>query len=501
MRAGKYILSIDQGTTSSRAIVFDAYGRNVGMAQREFTQYYPKPGYVEHDAVEILETVLYAMRQTVLEGGISPKDIAALSITNQRETVVAWDRKTGIPICNAIVWQCRRTAPLCEALKKKGLAEKIKETTGLVIDPYFSGTKMAWILNHVPKARELAAAKRLCMGTIDSWLIYSLTEGAVFVTDYSNASRTMLFDIHRLCWDEDLLQTLEIPKEVLPEVVSSSGIAGYCHEDVLGERIPIAGIAGDQHGALFGQCCFSPGMVKNTYGTGCFVLMNTGEQAVASKEGLLTTIAWGLDGKVTYALEGSAFNAGSAIQWLRDELGIIETAQECDRLAESVPDTGGVSFVPAFSGLGAPYWDMYARGLLIGMTRGTGRPQICRAVLESIALESADLMTVMQKESGLSLSVLRVDGGASRSRFLMQYQADLLDAQVQRPGCPETTALGSAMLAGLAVGVWQDQEELSAIWQLQQVFEPQSDPENRKQAVQRWHEAVNRSRDWANPSQ
>ena len=496
MRVGKYVLSIDQGTTSSRAVIFDSYGRNAGMGQREFTQIYPQPGYVEHDAVEILDTTLYAMRKAVEASGVTAKDIEAISITNQRETTVAWDRKTGIPICNAIVWQCRRTAGICEDLKKQGMEDYIRDTTGLIIDPYFSGTKMKWILDNVPEAKRLAEKGRLCLGTVDSWLIFSLTEGEVFVTDISNASRTMLFDIHNFCWDKKMLDCLGIPEAALPKAVDSSGIVGSCGSAVFGKKIPIAGIAGDQHAALFGQCCFKPGMIKNTYGTGCFVLMNTGKEPVKSENGLITTIAWKIGGKVTYALEGSAFNAGSAIQWLRDELGIIKSAQECDALAESVEDSGGISFVPAFTGLGAPYWDMYARGLLVGITRGTGRAHICRAVLESIALESNDLLTLMQEESGLELVSLRVDGGASKSRFLMQYQADLIHSSVQRPVNLETTALGSAMLAGLAVGIWEDMGELSSIWKLDTKFESDAAEKKSEADINRWHNAVSRSLGW-----
>ena len=496
MTVGKYILSIDQGTTSSRAVLFDAFGGVAGMGQKEFRQIYPQPGYVEHDAVQILQTTLYAMRQAVQSAGASAGDIAAISITNQRETTVAWDAATGIPICNAIVWQCRRTAPECQRLQAAGLGEYIKDTTGLLIDPYFSGTKMKWILDHVPAARDLAKKGRLRFGTIDCWLAYSLTEGRAFVTDVSNASRTMLFDIRRQCWDQTLLRELGIPESALPQVVECGQVVGLCGADVLGREIPIAGMAGDQHAALFGQCCFRKGMAKNTYGTGCFLLMNTGEEPVKSR-GLLTTIAWKLGGKTVYALEGSAFNAGSAIQWLRDELEIIKTPQEADQLAESVEDAAGVSFVPAFTGLGAPYWDMYARGALLGVTRGVKRAHLCRAVLESIALESYDLVKAMEAESGTALAQLRVDGGASRSRFLMQYQADLLGRQVLRPHCLETTALGSAMMAGLTVGVWESQEELSAIWREAAAFTPDYPEERREADLARWHKAVERSKGWA----
>ncbi len=499
MQTGKYILAVDQGTTSSRAVLFDALGSVVAMGQKEFRQIYPQPGFVEHDPAEILETTLFAMRQAVGAAKISPKDIAAIGITNQRETTVAWDRETGEPACNAIVWQCRRTAPECERLKAAGLEEHIRETTGLIIDPYFSGTKMKWILENVPKARELLHRHRLCFGTVDSWLVYSLTGGRSFVTDVTNASRTMLFDIHRLDWDETLLHELGVPVETLPKVVSCGEIVGLCAKEILGEEIPIAGMAGDQHAALFGQCCHETGMAKNTYGTGCFVLMNTGETPVASRNGLITTIGWMLDGKPTYALEGSAFNAGSAIQWLRDELELIRTPQEADRLAETVEDSGGVTFVPAFTGLGAPYWDMYARGALLGLTRGAKRAHVCRAVLESIALESWDLVRLMERESGVALSELRVDGGASRSRFLMQTQADLLDCRVRRPQCLETTALGAAMLAGLTVGLWQDLAALSGLWRLDTEFSPDYPAHRREADLARWHEAVARAGGWAKP--
>ena len=496
MMIGKYILSIDQGTTSSRAVLFDSFGGVAGMGQKEFTQFYPQPGYVEHDPAEIVQTTLFAMRQAVEQAGAEASDIAAISITNQRETTVAWDAVSGIPVCNAIVWQCRRTAPECERLKKSGMEQYIRDTTGLIIDPYFSGTKMKWILENVPAARELADKGRLRFGTIDTWLIYSLTDGDSYVTDVSNASRTMLFDIHKLQWDDTMLKEFGIPRSALPRVAESGEIVGMCKDSVLGEEIPIAGIAGDQQAALFGQCCFEKGMAKNTYGTGCFVLMNTGEKPVKSENGLLTTIGWKLNGKTAYALEGSAFNAGSAIQWLRDELELIKTPQEADQLAETVEDSGGVSFVPAFTGLGAPYWDMYARGALLGVTRGTKRAHLCRAVLESIALESYDLVKTMERESGVAMSELRVDGGASRSRFLMQYQADILNAKVCRPQCLETTALGSAMLAGLTVGVWDSLEELSSLWKESVHFIPEYEEERRKADLARWQEAVRRSMNW-----
>ena len=454
MMVGKYILSIDQGTTSSRAVLFDAFGGVAGMGQREFPQIYPQPGYVEHDAVQILQTTLYAMRQAVEQAGIRARDIAAISITNQRETTVAWDAVTGIPVCNAIVWQCRRTAPECERLRAAGMEGYIKDTTGLLIDPYFSGTKMKWILENVPAARDLAKKGRLRFGTIDTWLVYSLTDGAAYVTDVTNASRTMLFDIHKLRWDDTLLQELGIPRSALPRVCESGEIVGMCSADVLGEEIPIAGIAGDQHAALFGQCCFAEGMAKNTYGTGCFVLMNTGSKPVASQAGLLTTIAWKLNGRTTYALEGSAFNAGSAIQWLRDELQLIKTPQEADQLAETVADAGGVSFVPAFTGLGAPYWDSDARAMFYGMGRTTGRAELVRAAEECIAYQIADVLELMEQEANVKVQELRVDGGPTKDTFLMQFQSDVLNKPVAAPEREELSAMGAAFCAGIAQGIY-----------------------------------------------
>lgn len=497
MKVGKYILALDQGTTSSRAILFNTYGAIVGCGQKEFRQYYPQPGYVEHDPVEILETQLYAMREAVAQAGIRAEDIAAIGITNQRETTVAWDSVTGVPVCNAIVWQCRRTAPECERLKQEGMEEYIHDTTGLIIDAYFSATKMKWILENVPAAQELARKGRLRFGTIDAWLVFSLTDGQTYVTDVSNASRTMLFNIHKLCWDERLIEEFGIPRSALPTVVESSGIVGMCQSPVLGTEIPIAGIAGDQHAALFGQCCFVPGMAKNTYGTGCFTLMNTGDIPVSSSSGLLTTIAWGVEGKITYALEGSAFHAGSAINWLRDGLKMIKEPHEADILAESVADSGGVVFVPAFTGLGAPYWDMYARGTLIGMTRGTTNAHIARAVLESIALESYDLFCCMQNDAGVPIRELRVDGGASKSRFLMQFQSDLIRCSVCRPSCVETTAMGAAMLAGMAVGMWDSAEELAELWKAQTKFTPAMEQGKTEKMIFRWHRAVERCSGWA----
>ncbi len=494
MREKAYVMAVDQGTTSSRAIIFDKNGKQVGMGQKEFPQIYPKPGYVEHNAVQILNSQIKAMKQAFLVSGIHEEEIAAIGITNQRETTVAWDSRTGLPIYNAIVWQCRRTSDICEKIKEDGLCDYIKSTTGLIVDPYFSGTKMKWILDNVTGARELADEGYLRMGTIDSWLIYSFSEGKTFVTDYSNASRTMLFDINNLKWDEKLLNYFGIPKSALAEVIPSSKLCGYLGDSLFGTEIPISGIAGDQPAALFGQCCFEKGMVKNTYGTGCFTLMNTGEKPVHTNN-LLTTIGWGLNGKITYALEGSAFNAGSAIQWLRDELKIISKASEADELAESIENTGGVCFVPAFTGLGAPHWDMYARGVLMGLTRGTGRAEISRAVLESIAFESYDLFKTMEEDSGIKIKELRVDGGASRSRFLMQYQCDLIGTPVKRPVCLETTALGAALLAGLGVGFWSE-DDIQNLWECDVLYTPNENGEENQISLKRWNKAVNASKNW-----
>ena len=494
MKIGQYILSLDQGTTSSRAVLFDALGGIAGMGQREFTQIYPQPGYVEHDAVEILQTQLYAMRQAVHEAEITAEDIAAISITNQRETTVAWDSETGIPICNAIVWQCRRTAPECERLTAEGLEEYIHKTTGLIIDPYFSGTKMKWILDNVPKAKVLAKEHRLRFGTIDTWLIYSLTEGESYVTDVTNASRTMLFDIQKLDWDEKMLNVFGIPRDALPKVVDSSGIVGMCSETILGRKIPIAGIAGDQHAALFGQCCFEAGDVKNTYGTGCFLLMNTGDKAVDSQQGLLTTIAIGLDGKVSYALEGSVFVAGAAIKWLRDEMKLIDSAADTERIALSVSDSNGVYVVPAFTGLGAPYWDAYARGAVFGLTRGTNKAHFVRATVESLAYETSDVLAAMEMDAGLSITSLRVDGGASANNFLMQFQADIENAEIVRPVITETTALGAAYLAGLAVGYYDSLDEIKGYWKADRRFKPGITEDKRETLLAGWKDAVERTR-------
>lgn len=497
----EYILALDQGTTSSRAIVFDHGGRIISKSQNEFTQIYPQPGWVEHDPTELLYSQLRAMADAVKAAGITGSQIAAVGITNQRETAVVWNKDTGKPVCNAIVWQCRRTADICEQLKADGMEEYIKDKTGLILDAYFSGTKIKWILDNVEGARALAEESKLLFGTIDSWLIWNLTGGRVHVTDYTNASRTMLFDIDKLCWDEKLCKKLDIPMSMLPEVKPSSCVYGEVTcclpgmEDL--EGVPIAGAAGDQSAALFGQACFERGQAKNTYGTGCFLLMNIGEKRVASKNNLLSTIAWGFGGKVEYALEGSVFNAGSAIKWLRDELKLIGSARECDTLAESIPDTQGVYFVPAFTGLGAPYWDMYARGCLMGLTRGSGRPQVARAVLESIAYQVTDLLHAMKEDSGVDLKELKVDGGASVSNVLMQFQADLLGREVNRPKTIETTALGAAYLAGCAVGFWSGIEEIASFWQSDRIFKPQMTDDRRIELYGGWKKAVKRSMDWA----
>lgn len=489
-----YVVALDQGTTSSRAIIFDAKGKPVTIAQYPFPQIYPKPGWVEHDPMVILETQFRALAEAFEKSELSPTDIAGIGITNQRETTIVWDKNTGKPVYNAIVWQCRRTAPICDKLAADGIGDYVRDKTGLLIDAYFSGTKIKWILDNVEGARERAERGELLFGTVDTWLIWKLTEGRVHITDYTNASRTMLYDIHKLCWDERLLRELDIPASMLPEVCSSSEVYGACN--IQGVEIPIAGIAGDQQAALFGQCCFQPGDAKNTYGTGCFLLMNTGEQAIESKHGLVTTIAIGLDGKVQYALEGSIFVGGAVIQWLRDELHFIREARDAEYFASKVPDTGGVYLVPAFTGLGAPHWDMYARGALLGITRGTRPEHIIRAAQESIAYQSCDLVDAMEKDSGVTLSELRVDGGASRDRFLMQFQADVLGRSVRRPMIRETTALGAAYLAGLAVGVWKNTQELRSLWHCDLTFTPEMDEARREKLLRGWHKAVGRSLDW-----
>ncbi len=483
------ILSLDQGTTSSRAILFDRDGRIAGVAQQEFAQHYPQPGWVEHDALEIWETQLRTAREVLQKTGVPAERVEAIGITNQRETTVVWDRATGKPIAPAIVWQDRRTAPICERLKAEGLEPHIRARTGLVADAYFSGTKVSWLLEHIPGARERAERGELLFGTIDTWLLWNLTGGAVHATDFSNASRTLLFDIHALDWDDTLLRALGIPRAMLPEVRPSSGIFG--HTELLGGRLPIAGVAGDQQAALFGQRCFSPGTAKNTYGTGCFMLMNTGEKPVTSASGLLTTIAWGLGGKVEYALEGSVFIAGAAIQWLRDGLKMIDESRDSEYFATKVPDSGGVYVVPAFAGLGAPYWDMYARGGIFGLTRGTTNNHLVRATLESIAYQTRDVLDAMERDSGIQLRSLRVDGGACANDFLMQFQSDLLDVPVERPKVIETTALGAAYLAGLAVGTWT-LEGLSGQVAPERVFAPEMPEEKRGALYKGWQQAVRR---------
>lgn len=498
MSEKKYILSMDQGTTSSRSIIFDLDGNAVGSFQEEFEQIFPQPGYVEHNPMEILSSQMNSARMAISDAGISADEIVSIGITNQRETVVAWQRSTGKPIYNAIVWQCRRSAALCEELKNNGTDAYIKEKTGLIVDAYFSATKMKWILDNVPEAKKLNDADDLCFGTVDSWLLWNLTGGKVHATDITNASRTMLFDIHKRDWDDKLLEIMGVSRKSLPEVKASAGYFGTAVESILGAEIPITGIAGDQHAATFGQCCFEKGSAKNTYGTGCFILMNTGEKPIVSESGLLTTVCWQLGDEVTYALEGSAFNAGSAIKWLRDELHIIESAQQADKFAEEVDNSYGLSFVPAFTGLGAPYWDMYARGVLLGITRGTSNKHIARAVLESIALQCYDLFKAMEKDSGIELTEIKVDGGVSNSRFVMQLQADLQGHAVVRPAFVETTALGAAYFAGIGAGVWKNLDELRSIWKLGKVFEPAADSSESERQIKLWHRAVERSMSWVN---
>ncbi len=490
----RYILALDQGTTSSRAILFDHDGRVVGQLNQEFTQIYPSPGCVEHNPMEIWGSQIGVAHRLLAEKAIAPAEIAAIGITNQRETTIVWDKATGEPIYNAIVWQCRRTAPMCDDLRARGWGERIRAKTGLVVDAYFSGTKVKWILEHVPGARERAERGELLFGTVDTWLIWKLTGGQIHVTDYSNASRTMLFNIHTLQWDDEILAELGIPKSMLPAVAPSSQVYGTTHPSIFGEAIPIAGDAGDQQAALFGQTCFEPGEAKNTYGTGCFMLMNTGTQAVASTKGLLTTIAWGLGGKVEYALEGSIFIAGAAVQWLRDELKLIQSAAETEAIAKSVPDNAGVYLVPAFVGLGAPYWDAYARGTIVGLTRGAGRAHLVRAALEAMAYQTRDVLDAMQADSGIALQALKVDGGAVVNNFLMQFQADLLGVPVNRPVVGETTALGAAYLAGLAVGFWESQAELRQKWHVDRRFDPEMAEGRRAELYAGWQRAVERSR-------
>ena len=492
----KYVMALDQGTTSSRCIIFDKSGKIKSMAGKEFTQIYPKAGWVEHNPMEIWSSQISVATEAMAKLGIEAGEIASIGITNQRETTIIWNKNTGQPIYNAIVWQCRRTSDMIDELKEKGLEPYIRETIGLIPDAYFSATKIKWILDNVPGQEKEAEKGNLLFGTVDSWLIWNLTKGKVFVTDYTNASRTMMFDIKKLKWDERILRELNIPYSMLPEVKPSSYTYGYTDKSLFGEEIPISGAAGDQQAALFGQCCFEKGEAKNTYGTGCFLLMNTGEEVVKSKQGLLTTIAACTDDKVIYALEGSVFVAGAAIQWLRDELRLIHTASESEKYAYEVNDTNGVYVVPAFTGLGAPYWDQYARGAIVGITRGCNREHIIRATLESIAYQTYDVIKAMESDLDGSLKTLRVDGGASVNNFLMQFQADILNTQVLRPECIETTALGAAYLAGLSVGFWKDKEEIKKNWALSKTFEPNMDEKSREELIKGWRKAVNRSFNW-----
>lgn len=494
----EYIMALDQGTTSSRAILFNRQGEIIKIAQKEFTQIYPKGGWVEHDPMEIWGSQSGVMREVIETAGIAPSEIASIGITNQRETTVVWDKHTGKPIYNAIVWQCRRTSDICDDLKNRGLEDKIKEKTGLLIDAYFSATKVKWILDNVEGAREKAQNGELLFGTIDTWLIWNLTRGKVHVTDYSNASRTMMYNIKQLKWDEDILRELGIPKTMLPEVKPSSYVYGNTDEQMLaGAMIPISGCAGDQQAALFGQTCFEEGTAKNTYGTGCFLLMNTGENLVKSKHGLLTTIAWGIDNKIEYALEGSIFMGGASIQWLRDELRMIKTAEDSEKYASRVLDTNGVYIVPAFTGLGAPYWDMYARGTMVGLTRGAKKEHIIRATLESIAYQTKDVLKAMEQDSNIKLKLLKVDGGASKNNFLMQFQSDILNVEIDRPKVVETTALGAAYLAGLSVGFYKSKDEITSKWAVDKKFKPGMDKEKIDKLYSGWSKAVSRALKWA----
>ena len=490
----KYILALDQGTTSSRAILFDDKQNIAAVSQKEFTQLYPKEGWVEHNPMEIWSSQYAVMMEVIAQSNIRAADLAAIGITNQRETTILWDRETGMPIYNAIVWQCRRTAPIVDGLVAQGLTDHIRQTTGLLPDAYFSATKIRWILDHVDGAQERAEKGEILFGTVDSWLLWKLTGEAVHATDVTNASRTMLFDIHKLDWDDTLLKALNIPRAMLPEVRSSSEIYGYT--EIQGVKVPIAGMAGDQQAALFGQTCFDPGDAKNTYGTGCFLLMNTGDTPCESKNGLVTTIAVGLGGKVQYALEGSVFVGGAVIQWLRDEMRLFSESRDAEYYAQKVPDNGGVYLVPAFTGLGAPNWDMHARGCIVGITRGTRREHIIRAAQESIAYQVADLVKAMEADTGLTLSALKADGGASRDRFLMQFQADIIGCQVRRPVIRETTALGAAYLAGLAVGIWKNRDELRSLWNCEIEYDPAMEPAQKEKLLHQWHRAVQRSLAW-----
>ena len=494
---GKYIMALDQGTTSSRTILFDKKGNIVCQANKEFEQIFPKPGWVEHNPEEIWMTQLLTMEDVMRQAGITGKDIEAIGITNQRETTVIWDKNTGKPIYNAIVWQCRRTSDIVDGLVKDGLRDFIRNKTGLVPDAYFSGTKIKWILDNVPGARNKAENGQLLFGTIDSWLMWKLSGGSIHATDYTNAGRTMIYNIFDLEWDQELLDILDIPKSMLPKVNPSSGIFGYTMPELLGERIPISGVAGDQQAALFGQCCFEKGDVKNTYGTGCFMLMNTGDKPVFSRNGLVTTIAWGLNGQVTYALEGSIFVAGAAIQWLRDEMRLIDSSPDSEYMATKVPDTNGCYVVPAFTGLGAPHWDQYARGIIVGLTRGVNKYHIIRATLDSLCYQTNDVLRAMEADSGIRLAALKVDGGACANNYLMQTQADIINAPVQRPRCVETTAMGAAYLAGLAVGYWASKEDVVKNWAIDRTFAPNIGAEEREKRIRGWNKALRCAYGWA----
>ena len=493
----KYVMALDAGTTSNRCILFNEKGEMCSVAQKEFTQYFPKPGWVEHNANEIWSTQLGVAVEAMQNIGATADDIAAIGITNQRETAIVWDKETGEPVYHAIVWQCRRTSAYCDTLKEQGFTEMIQKKTGLVIDAYFSATKVKWILDHVEGARRKAEEGRLLFGTVETWLIWKMTKGAVHVTDYSNASRTMMFNINELQWDADILKLLGIPACMLPKPVPSSSIYGEADPSFFGGLIPIGGAAGDQQAALFGQTCFTAGEAKNTYGTGCFLLMNTGERPVFSKNGLVTTIAWGLDGRVNYALEGSIFVAGAAVQWLRDEMRLVDTSPDTEYMASKVKNTNGCYVVPAFTGLGAPHWDQYARGTIVGITRGVNKYHMIRATLESIAYQVNDVITAMQADSGITLSTLKVDGGASANNFLMQFQSNIIDAPVHRPMCVETTAMGAAYLAGLAVGYWRSKEEVIKNWQIDRVFKPEMEEKDRLACLNGWQRAVKYSYGWA----
>ena len=493
-----YILAIDQGTTGSTAILFDREGQPVSPAYQEVRQIYTQPGWVEHDPKELFSASVAVAHDSLQKAGVATSQVKSIGITNQRETTIVWDRYTGEPVSNAVVWQCRRTAPLCEKLKQEGMGQIVKEKTGLIIDAYFSATKLRWILDHVPQGQHRAEQGDLLFGTVDSWLVWNLTGGAVHITDYSNASRTMLFNIHTLKWDKELLAALNIPEAVLPHVMPSSQIYGETAAGILGDsRIPLGAVVGDQQAALFGQACYDAGMTKNTYGTGSFVLLNTGDKPVPSEKGLVTTLAWGLGGEVTYAMEGSIFITGAAVQWLRDGLELISNAAESEALARSVPDNGGVFFVPAFVGLGAPYWDMYARGTILGLTRGTNKGHLARATLEAIAYQTRDIIETMGTEAGLQVPLLRVDGGGTANSFLMQFQADILGIPIQRAAVAETTALGAAYLAGLAVGLWHDTVDIERRWRAAETYEPKFSADQRESLYAGWKRAVERARGWA----